>query len=99
MKAGLMERQKNAQKLIDSKRKEEIKAKREIYAEVCEGGDPIHLLRDIYKMSGYNNHLITFNADGSVNKDSMMWKEGRRSLYIELRAYLPKKVIRRIEGE
>lgn len=99
MKAGLMERQKNAQKLIDSKRKAEVKRRKDTYAEVCEGENPIHLLRDIYKMSGYNNHLITFNTDGSVNKDSMMWKEGRRSLYIELRAYLPKKMLKRIEGE
>lgn len=73
------------------------KAMKDMMSEICTGPAGVAFLKVLCERSGFVKSNIITNADGDVNYKAMIYNEGRRSMYLDLRPYIPESFIREIE--
>lgn len=78
--------------------KEQMKKREEMFQVICAMPEGIELLREIMQRSGFINKNVVTSTDMSIDPYSMVYNEGRRSIYLELRNGIPKSAISKIEN-
>ena len=57
----------------------------------------VRALKLIKDLSGYDKTNVIKNPDGTISKDAMLYNEGRRDIYLEIRKFLPNNVLTKVE--
>jgi len=100
MRERLQEKQNRALKASQVDYEKAMKKRKEMVTELCLSPAAVDFLKMIYDSSGYSKHLLmTSSVSGEVNTSAMVYREGRRSLYTDLRQFLPKGILKKVEGE
>ena len=85
-----------------TKEKEELEKRvnslKKDYEDVCNTPEGIRVLRHIFLMCGYSKSSIVMNRESyEINTQSTVYNEARRNLYLEMRSFLDKKNLMKIE--
>ncbi len=85
------------QKDLAAKRLKLLKRDLEVAAASPEG---LNLMRWIFNMTGYSKILITGNTQtGDIQDRGTLYNNARRSIWLEIRQLLPKRILKKIEYE
>lgn len=57
----------------------------------------INVFKYIMERCSYQKPIITYSKNGDVDKDTTVFLEARRGLYLELRKYIDPKFLKKIE--
>ena len=79
-------------------RKERFEEMKSVFACISGSSEGEKVLKELYRRSGYGKPNRAINETfGSLDVNGMIFNEGRRSLWQEIRAFIPKKYLARIE--
>ena len=76
---------------------ESEKALREILYQTFKSDPGNRVLAYLYHTCGYGEPNIINKPDGSINAEAMMYNEGRRSVYMELRNFIDPEILKKVE--
>lgn len=83
---------------VIQKKKEEFTRRQELAIEIAKTDAGIDLYRFIRDICGFEKSSINVNPiSGEISDKNTLYSEARRSVYLELRKYLPKKLLAKVE--
>lgn len=88
----------DSRKEAEAKGKAVFKQRQEMSIEVAKLDAGIDYIRYIRDICGFEQTDISFNSiSGEISPINSLYNSARRSVYLELRKYLPKKLLAKIE--
>ncbi len=88
-------------KAIQQKKLEEVRKKYAIdFADICAKAEGRNVLRYIMNQCGYQKPSVVVDpTTGEINDRSTLYNEARRNLYLDLRKFIPTRLLKKIEFE
>lgn len=88
----------DSRKEAAERKKEIFKQRQEMSIEVAKIDAGIDYIRYIRDICGFEISSVNINPiSGEISERNTVYNEARRSVYLELRKYLPKKLLAKIE--
>lgn len=84
-------------KEFQKQREKELLKLRTILGQTFNNDNGIRTLKLIKELSGYDKTNIVKNLDGTISTDAMLYNEGRRDIYLELRKFLSNNILTKVE--
>ncbi len=75
-----------------------IKARKKDFDTVAATEEGLNVFRFLMDACNYQKYNITIDPQtGEVNRETSLYREARRSVYLDLRQYIPAKFLKKIE--
>jgi len=81
----------------EEKRKAKLKQQQNMFAALETSPVGVDIVKFIYTRSGYSIPILALK-DGEVSLNAMVYNEGRRSMYLDLRKFLSKEFLCKVEN-